>query len=95
MLSGGAAVGQGVHARRRASPGRAGPHGEQAAGGWRSGRLSTSHSGIPAHSAMNGMASSTFIQTMVVMCYSFRVTATLPGPVPGTRQTTSALVMNP
>ena len=50
---------------------------------------------IPAHSATNGMASSTFIQTMVVMCYSFRVTATLPGPVPATRQTTSAPVMNP
>ena len=38
-----------------------------------SGRLSTSHSGIPAHSAMNGTASSTFIQTMVVMVHSFRL----------------------
>jgi hypothetical protein len=45
---------------------------------------------------MNGIASNTFIQTMVVMAHSFRVSpTTLPDADPGTRQTTSALVMNP
>jgi hypothetical protein len=45
---------------------------------------------------MNGMASSTFIQTMVVIVNTpFVSPATLPAPVPGIRQTASALVMNP
>ena len=35
-----------------------------------SGRFSTSHIGMPAHSAMNGIASSTLIHSMVIMSSS-------------------------
>ena len=56
---GGAAVG-GMRARAsRASAGR--PASRAVSCGLASGRLSTSHSGIPAHGAMNGTASSTLI----------------------------------
>ena len=59
-------------------------------------RFSTSHSGIPAHSAMNGTASRTLIHTMVVIvCSPFSVPATLPERAPGIRREASALVMNP
>src|SRR5581483_8831278 len=58
-------------------------------------RLSTSHSGIPAHRAMNGTASRTLIHTMVVIvCSPFLVLTTLPDGVLGIRQATSVLVLN-